>query len=311
MIKMGKQGKKMTNLPNDIPHEEDQTPPAVELEAATSRQWIIRRIVVALDASSGSRAALATAVSLAETLKTELHGLFVEDINLLRLSELPFAREVQFAESKLRRLEREELLKRLRARAAILKHEIQELAAEHKITSSFQVIRGPVDRELLAAALDTDLLAVGRLGHSIARHAKLGSTARAVVDRATSAVLLVSGDITSGPIVALYDGSDVGRRVLELAVALAEQGGDLRVLVWAESEAGAFEVRQKAAHLLESHAARIQYQHLSSDNPQFVLQWISRQKAGLLLLGAGESQLPGHVFHALLDEAEQNILIIR
>lgn len=57
-----------------------------------------------------------------------------------------------------------------------------------------------------------------------------------------------------GPIVALYDGSDVGRRVLDLAVSLTERGGDLRVLVWAEDEAVAFETRQLAAHLLETHA---------------------------------------------------------
>ena len=55
-----------------------------------------RRIVVALDASSHSHAALAAAVALAGRLQAELQGIFVEDVNLLRLAELPFAREVRF-----------------------------------------------------------------------------------------------------------------------------------------------------------------------------------------------------------------------
>lgn len=309
-LRAGKQ--MMTILPNDqsIDTDEELGPEAEQDQTVGAKQGI-HRIVVALDASSGSRAALATAVSLAETLKAELLGLFVEDINLLRLSELPFAREVLFAESRLRQLESEELLRRLRARAAILRQEVQELAAEHKITSTFRVIRGPVDKELLSAALESDLLALGRLGHTIAHRARLGSTARAVIDRATSAVLLVRSEATTGPIIALYDGSEVGRRVLDLAVSLSAQDGDLRVLVWAEEEAEAFDRRQLAAHFLEPHAARIQYQHLSGENPERVLQWINRQKAVLLLLGAGETKLPPSIFRTLLDEAEQNILIIR
>ena len=56
----------------------------------------IKRILVALDASAANRTALQTAALLASELQAELQALFVEDINLLRLAELPFAREVVF-----------------------------------------------------------------------------------------------------------------------------------------------------------------------------------------------------------------------
>ena len=69
----------------------------------------IRRILVALDASTHSLAALETAAGLAARLEAELVGLFVEDINLLRAAELPFARETSFYSSSLRPLERGEL----------------------------------------------------------------------------------------------------------------------------------------------------------------------------------------------------------
>ncbi|MGD9028912.1 MAG: universal stress protein, partial [Anaerolineae bacterium] len=55
----------------------------------------IRRILIALDASSHSIAALRAAARLASSLEAELHGLFVEDINLLRAAGLPMARELQ------------------------------------------------------------------------------------------------------------------------------------------------------------------------------------------------------------------------
>lgn len=290
----------------DIDRAENLEDPTTPWETGS-----IRRILVALDASSNSRAALTTAIELAETFKSEILGLFVEDINLFRLAELPFAREVLYAESKLQQLEQEGIQRKLRARAAILKRELDEMAAEHRVTSTFRVIRGPVSQELLAAALESDLLALGRVGQSILRRTRLGSTAKMVVDRATSAVLLVKSEVEAGPIIALYDGSATGDRILRLAATLAERSKDLRVLVWAANEEEAFERRQLAVAILDRLPFQVQYQHLSGDNPGLILQWVSRQKASLLLLGRGDTHLPQDIFQTLLDEADQHILVIR
>ena len=52
------------------------------------------RILVALDESEDHQRVLQSAAEVAARLKAELRGLFVEDVNLLRLAELPCAREV-------------------------------------------------------------------------------------------------------------------------------------------------------------------------------------------------------------------------
>ena len=59
-------------------------------------EFVVRRILVALDASTQSLAALRTAVTLAAELGAELEGLFVEDTNLMRMAMLPVARRVLF-----------------------------------------------------------------------------------------------------------------------------------------------------------------------------------------------------------------------
>ena len=56
----------------------------------------IQRILVALDASTDSLAALDAAAKLAQCLQAELVGLFVEDVNLLYMAGLPFTRELRF-----------------------------------------------------------------------------------------------------------------------------------------------------------------------------------------------------------------------
>jgi nucleotide-binding universal stress UspA family protein len=53
-----------------------------------------QRILVALDASPASLAALDFATELAERHQAELLGIYVEDINLLRSAEIPFTREI-------------------------------------------------------------------------------------------------------------------------------------------------------------------------------------------------------------------------
>lgn len=279
-------------------------------EAAVA-PWSVRRILVALDASVYSDGVLSVAVSLAAQLHSELHGLFIEDVNVLRLAELPFAREIRYGETQSRAVERDELERSLRARATILRHALETLAAEHQIRSTFRVVRGAVDSELITAALETDLLALGRLGHSIARRVRLGSAARAAVARAASAVLLVKPGVEGGPILVLYDGSPASVRALRIAAGVAGEPGELRVMVWGPDEEAAYGRRQFAAGLLEAETIRVQFQHLATGEPGRLLDWVNRQHGSLLVLSSGEDTLPEGTIDVLLDDAEQHILLIR
>jgi len=283
-------------------------------EESVTASWAVQRILVALDASAGSLAALNAAVNLASRLNSEVHGLFVEDINFFRLAELPFAREIRYGESASRQVESEELQRRLRARAAILRHELEMLAEQNKLRSTFHVVRGAVESELMAAARDSDLLALGRLGHSLVGRTRLGSAARSAVAHAVSPVLLVCPDVEGGPIVVLYDGSAAGRRALAVAAAVAGQDGDaaeLRVLVWGPDEQTAFDRRQLAARLLEPAGQRAQFQHSSADSAALIVEWVNRQHGSLLILPARSDDLPVTTMEHLVDDAEQHLLLIR
>jgi nucleotide-binding universal stress UspA family protein len=285
----------------------DSTLPDTDAREPGPAGWP-RRIVVGLDASNHSHAALAAAVALAGRLHSELEGIFVEDVNLLRLAELPFAREVRFGQTA-RPVQGEEVLRGLRARAAVLRRELAEVAQQNKVSSTFRVVRGAVAGELIAAALEADVLALGRMGHSLSRRAQLGSTARAAIARAASAVLLVQPEVEAGPVLVLYDGTATGARALALAAEVSGEGDELRVLVWGPDEATAFARRQLAAHLLEASLCRIQYQHLAGSHPRRVLAWVNKQHGSLLIVPAAE--WPADMLATLLDDAHPHLLLIR
>ncbi len=286
-------------------------PEPAETEPAATAETVLRRILVALDASSYSHATLAAAATLATRLHAEIQGLFVEDINVLRLAELPFAREIRFGQADARQVEGEALRRKLRARAAVLRHELEEIATDNQLSSTFRVVHGAVAEEVLTAARDFDLLALGRRGHSLTQSARLGSTARAALARAVSAVLLVQPEVAAGPALALYDGSAAGARALALAAEISGEANELRVLVWGPDEETAFARRQLAAHLLASTSAHVQYQHLAGGEAQRMAAWVNKQAGSLLILPVAGDDWPEGAQAVLLNEAQPHLLFIR
>ena len=143
------------------------------------------------------------------------------------------------------------------------------------------------------------------------KRVRLGSTARAAIARAASAVLLVQPVVASGPVVVLYDGSAAGARALALAAQVSGETSELRVLVWAPDEETAFERRQLAAHVLSARQADTQYQHLADGDAPRVLAWVNRQGGSLLIIPAAEGDWPEGTQAALLDEAQPHLLLIR
>lgn len=138
------------------------------------------RILVAIDASEASRAAAVAAAELAQALGCELVGLFVEDLDLLRLAELPVAVEADRLSARWRPCDPALLERQLRAQAARARTAFERAVAGRGLRSSFRVARGRTGAEILAAAVDADLVALGRVGFGGGSE-RVGSTARAVV----------------------------------------------------------------------------------------------------------------------------------
>jgi nucleotide-binding universal stress UspA family protein len=117
-----------------------------------------RRVVVRLEPAPRGRAAIETAVDLAARLEAELVGLFVEDVTLLQWAALPFAREIGMASVTSRRRDVASIERSLRSLAEQAHDTLAQVAGRAPLRWSFQVARGPVLCELLAAAEHADLL---------------------------------------------------------------------------------------------------------------------------------------------------------
>lgn len=221
----------------------------------------IRRILVAVDGSTASASALQASAELAQRERAELVGLYVEDLNLVRFAGLPFAREVGITLCERRRVDVRNMERAMRGQALRARVALERIVERLRLQGTFRVARGAVIEELLVAAREADLIVLGAAGVEPALRRRVGETLRGVVARAQHPVLVMApGAGLRPPVVALYDGSEAGRRALEIGAQLSIQlGEEMTVLVLETSDEGFQRRREEVRGALAGSALAVHY----------------------------------------------------
>ncbi|RMF93965.1 MAG: universal stress protein, partial [Nitrospinota bacterium] len=272
----------------------------------------IRRILVALDASLPSRHVLEAAIDLAQKLEAELLGLFVEDMNLLRLAELPFARVSALATEK-RPLDSPSMARALKVQAERVQRMLESMAQQAQVRWSFRIVRGDVASAVLAASTEVDLLALGRISRPLTKQVRLGSTARTVATRASRPVLILSqGRCVGQPVLLIYDGSPGTKAVLSLAASLVSiLGSRLVVLLPADGPDLARHYQAEVEEWLEGKGVSVRYHSLPHLDLPGLISAVRGEGGGLLVLSSHSPLLQGEGVQKLLEELDCPVLLIR
>lgn len=268
----------------------------------------IRQILVALDASPQSLAALDCALAWAEALEAEILGLFVEDADLLTTADLPITAAVDASSARLRPLEPPEVERQLRAQARRARAALVARAAGSPVRWTFRAIRGTVTGELLAAAHGADLVALGRSGWPTAFRRGLGATAQAMVQLGPVPVLVLPRGWRPGrPVLVLVDGSPAALRALDLAARLAPaREGALEVILTGSDERLDALVRDRLA--AQGATARM---HGGPADLDSLAETARALAAGLLVLPATSPLAPAVVEDRRLSSLACAVLIAR
>lgn len=273
----------------------------------------IRRILVALDASSHSAAALEAAAELASRYGAELQGLYVEDVNLLRLAQLPFAQEVGQFTAIRRQLDVQEVRRQIRGQTGRIRRMFEVTTRRTRVRWSFQVTRGTVVNEVLDAASDVDALVLGRAGWSLVAPGRMGSTARAVLAQAPGLAMIVPrGGCLGPPFLVLYDGSALAEKALDVAAALmTKEDGPLTVLLLAEHPERLEPLRAQVHAWLGERDLMLRYRSLSKANVPDLVNTLHTERCGTLVLPSRSEILSARTLQAVLDQVEVPVLLVR
>jgi nucleotide-binding universal stress UspA family protein len=275
-------------------------------------KFAIHRILVALDTSPQSLAALRAAIELAVKFQAQLQGLFVEDIDLLRLAGSPYAREVLLPTAKEMPLDRTSMERKLKAHAEQARQALAKAADQAKVEWAFRVVRGSVASEILAATAECDLLALGWRGWSLYKKSHAGSTASAAMSKAVPVLLVSSrGLITGVPVFVWYDGTLASKRGVLAAAELARVASQKLTVLLPSLEPGSDDhLQEQVMGLLREKGIRLKWQRVSCSDRASLCNVLRSEPVSLVIL-TGQEPFPEPVsLVAGLDEIQISVLLL-
>ncbi|MCX6178081.1 MAG: universal stress protein [Chlorobiales bacterium] len=271
----------------------------------------IRHIAVALDCSPHSIASLTAAAELARLMHADLTGIFVEDINLLRMAELPFCHEVRMYSSETEKFDFSRLERSLKLQAKAAADALQRIAGQFMVNYSFRVYRGIVPAEVILAALDADLLVLGRSGRSPTCRKGLGSTAKKALAEGKKPVLFIQPGFSAREwtILVLYDGSEGSKQALEAALDMIQPGSTLNVLILGETHEESAKMERELSEIIKLPGSTLVYHHLPLKNEKSLLRYIRMINSGLLVL-SDRMKISREIVHGLINEIDYPVLLV-
>jgi nucleotide-binding universal stress UspA family protein len=272
----------------------------------------IRTIVVAIDCSPHSKASLDAAATMASRLKAELVGIFVEDLNLLRMAGLPFTEEIRLYSSTTAKIDEEQLERVLKLQAREARELLERTVAGLTVPHTFRVLRGMVSEQLISAATGADILVLGRSGRSPTCRKGLGSTARSALAESDRTVMLMRPGfpIPTGPLLVLFDGSEGSKRALGTAIAVAGPENTLQLILLSADNGEERQLRNEAEAMIRTSGIPAEYHHLPPVGGNQLARFIRMIDSGLLVL-SDRMNLPEAVFRELVNDIDYPVLVVR
>ncbi|MGB5275580.1 MAG: hypothetical protein WBO73_02610 [Gammaproteobacteria bacterium] len=252
----------------------------------------MRRIAITLDAFQVSAQALEQALRLAKRMDAQLEGIFIEDIDLIQIAELPFLREVRTVSRSEGAVSLVRMELELRALASRAERLLSVQAAQHDVAWSFRIWRGSIDRDLLAADIEADVFALTHLGAALSR-------SRTAPARSTAVSVL-------------FTGSEASVRALDTAVKLAtDPVTELNILLSAEDATGLTRLQQLAIKRLGDEVAGAHFIPLHESSLSDLLEILRDTRTAVLIIERDNALLQTATLRQNLNNLDCPLLVVR
>jgi nucleotide-binding universal stress UspA family protein len=273
---------------------------------------LFREILVAVDTSSHSRAALEAAASLAKISKAHLNGIFVEEENWSHVGQLPPASAINAITGQSESLEKDVLQQQVQQLAARLQREIERISRRNEIRHTWKAVRGRVAEEILKAAEDADLITIGRRGRSFIQKSKLGSTTREIIRKADKPILILKEGLVLGrTITVVYNGTPQSQNGLKMALNIArENEWELAVLVTDGSKSEGSDRDKTAEKMVENADISVNIHLLRKSSVGRFLNIVNYEHSGLLIIPRNQSFLQGEALEITIEHIQCPVLLV-
>lgn len=273
----------------------------------------INRILVALDASAVNRSVLQAATTLATNLNATLNALFIEDINLFRLAELPFAREIVYGSTTGREMNLADMERSVHTQANRLRKLVETMAQQSQINIVFDVQRGDIASAICDASKQTDLLIIGKNTQLFKQSVKIGTVAQTILSSAQcNLMVLQHGALIERPVVVFYDGSVTSQDTVLLASRLARQDHNALIVLFPATDDNHYQqLYKQLTKKLSNTTLQLLPVRLTTNTATQVLQVIKQFNGRIFLLKTDNSFLTIDQTQELIKQADFPIILLR
>ncbi len=264
---------------------------------------IIRRILVAVDASTNSSAALEAAALFAKVTKANIHGLYVQEEHWEHVNRLPSTTIINELTGEAQLLKKNKLNRHVEKLAKRLQRKLKSVSRRHEVSHKWQSVRGRVIEEILKAGRDVDLITIGRRGGSALQRKRLGSTAKAVIQRSDKPVLILTNHLMlSRAITVIYDDSEESRKGLQLGLSIAKKNrSNLFVLIVNNKNGKEEDNEKKVQQLIRKSRVPVHVSTLNNATLGNFIHLVKRQTPGLLIISGNQPLLKNESLEIALE----------
>lgn len=190
----------------------------------------VKKILVALDSSTGAVHLVKIAAELAQKMDAELQVLYLEDVEWTQYS---FSEQVSSYTGELMPFSKQHISIQSKAFRRLIQTTFTNIGRFMKVRYSFNSVRGSVKGEFLEAASKVDLVIVNRSGHPIRQQYKLGHSALDLAEKSPVPVLIWnSGEYWPRTFIGICSTPNKSLKVIEWTTYLAERFGFPARLFW-------------------------------------------------------------------------------
>jgi hypothetical protein len=268
----------------------------------------IERVMVPLDAASETGTAIDTAAHLAARWQVPLHGVFIEDEELIDLAGLPFARQVTLGAG-LELLTKDHIEGYFRTFAERARRELAAAADQRGIKWSFEVARGPLAADTLRG--EHDFIVAGVATRPIGDYFRISSRCWSWTAIIARPFLLAKREWDTGGSVftLMRRRGPEPARTLGIAAQIAGFHDDRLTVAGTPDVAGSADFADWVSALLEGHSLSLQTEPAATE-PAALRQRIIELDCRLLFLEASEQDVPPDERREFVEQLACDVLII-
>ncbi len=277
-----------------------------------------RRLLVVFDHTLESMSAAESAARLAACIGAELTGLFVEDEDLLRLTDYPEASTLSGVSVERRAINGSLLRRALKVQIRASRKALERAARRLGVRASFEVRRGRISTEVIANSSSADLVVIewncgDSFMHKGGSRARFSTIAQAMAVGAQRSVLLLRHKSPpQGPIMIAYGGSAAAGKAISVGFELAtHEEADLEILLLTDALELAESWRRELDEQAQNLGLEADFLHMPQPDLTALKREARRARAALLVMEADLLLLESEVAEKLLSTMDCSVLLVR